>query len=195
MIVLADPACAKIILTRNPVESYVSWKIAQETGQWKLTNANKLKTAKVRFDPVEFERHLNELQAFQVRLMNGLQISGQTAFYIDYEDISDVAVLNGLAKFLGVAAQLDAPDASLKKQNPEEMSDKVVNPAEMEAALARLDRFNLARTPNFEPRRQATIPSFTAATGAGALFMPIVVGQRLRCDGMAGTTGSWRADQ
>ena len=36
---LADPKCAKIILTRNPVDSYVSWKIAKETGQWKLTDA------------------------------------------------------------------------------------------------------------------------------------------------------------
>ena len=32
--VLDDPACAKIILTRNPLDSYVSWKIAQATGQW-----------------------------------------------------------------------------------------------------------------------------------------------------------------
>ena len=35
-LVMEYPACAKIILTRNPVDSYVSWKIAQETGQWKL---------------------------------------------------------------------------------------------------------------------------------------------------------------
>ena len=44
-VVLEDPACAKIILTRNPIESYVSLKIAQATGQWKLTNAKNLKTA------------------------------------------------------------------------------------------------------------------------------------------------------
>ena len=35
---IPDPKCAKIILTRNPLESYVSWKIAQQTNQWKLTN-------------------------------------------------------------------------------------------------------------------------------------------------------------
>ncbi|MEM6277607.1 MAG: nodulation protein NodH, partial [Pseudomonadota bacterium] len=27
--IVEDPRCAKVILTRNPVESYVSWKIAQ----------------------------------------------------------------------------------------------------------------------------------------------------------------------
>ena len=35
--ILDDPQVAKIILTRNPLDSYVSWKIAQATGQWKLT--------------------------------------------------------------------------------------------------------------------------------------------------------------
>ncbi|MBK8438602.1 MAG: nodulation protein NodH [Rhodobacter sp.] len=170
---LEDPACAKIILTRNPVESYVSWKIAQATGQWKLTNAKNLKTAQARFDAAEFERHMEALQAFQVRLMHGLQTSGQTAFYIDYDDIQDVAVLNGLAGWLGVEGRLDAPDDKLKKQNPEGIGEKVVNPAEMEAALARLDRFNLARTPNFEPRRPPAIPSFVAVEGAGLLYMPV----------------------
>ena len=170
---LEDESCAKIILTRNPVESYVSWKIAQATGQWKLTNAKNLKTGQARFDGPDFERHMEALQAFQIRLMHGLQTLGQTAFYIDYDDIGDIAVLNGLAAWLGVPARLDSVDDTLKKQNPAEIADKVVNPAEMELALARLDRFNLSRTPNFEPRRPPGIPSFVAVEGAGLLFMPV----------------------
>lgn len=170
--VLTDPQCAKIVLTRNPIESYVSWKIAQETGQWKLTNAKNLKTAQVRFEEAEFERHLAALQEFQLRIMHGLQVTGQTAFYIDYEDINDLDVLNGLAAFLGVPS-LAGIDGSLKKQNPEEISQKVVNPDEMERALARLDRFNLARTPNFEPRRAAAVPSFVASSRVPLLFMPM----------------------
>ncbi|MDP2083324.1 MAG: nodulation protein NodH [Pseudotabrizicola sp.] len=170
--VLDDPQCAKIILTRNPIESYVSWKIAQETGQWKLTNAKNLKTAQVRFDAAEFEAHVSALQEFQVQLMHALQVSGQTAFYIDYEDINDLDVLNGLAGFLGVDG-LAGLDDSLKKQNPEEITQKVLNPDEMERALARLDRFNLARTPNFEPRRAPMVPQFLAARRAGLLYMPV----------------------
>lgn len=170
-VVLADPRCAKVILTRNPVESYVSWKIAQATGQWKLTQAKRLKTAKAQFDAPEFTAHLDQLQAFQMRLMHGLQTSGQTAFYIDYEDINDTDVLNGLARFLGVEGALAAPDATLKKQNPEDISEKVENFAEMAVALSQLDRFNLARTPNFEPRRAPAIPSFLAA--GTALYMPM----------------------
>ncbi|WP_306678793.1 nodulation protein NodH [Pseudogemmobacter lacusdianii] len=168
---LDDPACAKIILTRNPVDSYVSWKIAQATGQWKLTNAKNLKTAQADFDAAEFRAHLEALQGFQLQLMHGLQTRGQTAFYIDYDDIQDVAVLNGLAAWLGLEARLEGLDDKLKKQNPEEIGEKVTNLPEMEAALARLDRFNLNRTPNFEPRRPPAIPSFVAA--GGLLFQPI----------------------
>ena len=170
--VLQDPLCAKVVLTRNPVESYVSWKIAQETGQWKLTNAKNLKTAQVRFDAAEFEAHLAALQAFQITVMHGLQVSGQTAFYIDYEDINDLEVLNGLAAYLGVQG-LASLDSSLKKQNPEEISAKVSNSDEMERALARMDRFNLSRTPNFEPRRAPMVPAFVAARRAPLLYMPI----------------------
>ncbi|MFZ5963125.1 sulfotransferase family 2 domain-containing protein [Thalassococcus sp. BH17M4-6] len=170
---LADPRCAKIILTRNPVDSYVSWKIAQATGQWKLTNVKRRKDAKVLFDTSDFEEHLAKLQDFQVTLMNALQTSGQTAFYVAYEDLQDVAVMNGLAKWLGVKTQLDSLNKSLKRQNPEPVSDKVENFPEMETALARLDRFNLNRTPNFEPRRGPVVPSYVAAVKTGLLYMPI----------------------
>jgi len=172
-IALHDPRCAKIILTRNPVESYVSWKIAQATGQWKLTNVAKRKDGEAVFDPIEFEAHLAALQEFQVQLLHALQVSGQTAFYVAYEDLQDVAVMNGLARFLGVAQQLDSLDESLKKQNPEPLSEKVRNFEEMADALARLDRFNLTRTPNFEPRRGAVVPAYVAATRTPILYLPI----------------------
>ena len=171
--VMDDPRCAKIILTRNPVDSYVSWKIAQATGQWKLTNPKNIKTARARFDAAEFESHLEDLQAFQIRLMNRLQTSGQTAFYVDYEDIQNLDVINGLAAWLGVDARLEALDDKLKKQNPEDIADKVENYPAMEAALSRIDRFNLSRTPNFEPRRPAGIPGFVAARDVPLLFMPV----------------------
>ena len=171
--VLADDACAKIILTRNPVESYVSWKIALETDQWRLMNTRRHTTARPKFDAAEFEAHLEKLQQFQIHLLNRLQTSGQTAFYLDYEDIQSVEVLNGLAAFLGVQDRLKAIDTTLKKQNPEAIEDKVSNPKEMAASLARMDRFNLGRTPNFEPRRNAGVPQYVASTGAPLLYLPI----------------------
>ena len=172
-IALNDPRCAKIILTRNPAESYVSWKIAQVTGQWKLTNVKRRKDSKISFDGVEFEQHITALQEFQVFLMNRLQTSGQTAFYVAYEDLQSVEVMNGLARYLGADEQLEALDDKLKKQNPSSLEDKVANFGDMQAALAGGDAFNLTRTPNFEPRRGPGVPGFVTAAHAPLLYMPV----------------------
>ena len=174
--ILDDPRCAKIILTRNPAESYVSWKIAQSTGQWKLTNMKRRKDGSAEFSAAEFEQHLSALQQFQIRVLNALQVSGQTGFYIDYEDLQDLDVINGLAKWLGVPAQLEALDSKLKKQNPQPLSAKVENFEEMEQSLAALDRFNLTRTPNFEPRRGAAVPGYIAAPVSPLLYLPVAGG-------------------
>ncbi|MEM1234669.1 MAG: nodulation protein NodH [Pseudomonadota bacterium] len=171
--ILADPRCAKVILTRNPIESYVSWKIAQATGQWKLTNAAKRKDGKATFQRKEFEAHLSNLQGFQIKLLNALQKSGQTAFYVAYEDVQDLEVMNGLAKFLGSETVLESLTKKLKRQNPAPLSEKVENYAEMEAALAAIDRFDLTRTPNFEPRRGPVVPTYLAAAHAPLLYMPL----------------------
>ncbi|KUF10661.1 hypothetical protein [Pseudoponticoccus marisrubri] len=170
---LADPRVAKIVLTRNPVDSYVSWKIAQATGQWKLTNVKRRKDARAVFDAAEFETHLAELQDFQVRIMNALQTTAQTAFYVAYEDLQDVDVMNGLAQWLGARSRLGSLNTALKRQNPQPTAEKVANFDQMEQALARLDRFNLARTPNFEPRRGPVVPGYVAAARTPLLYMPI----------------------
>lgn len=171
--VMDDPDCAKIVLTRNPAESYVSLKIARATGQWKLTNTKKARREVVRFERTEFLSHVQALQGFQIDILNRLQRSGQTAFYIAYEDLQDVSVLNGLAQWLGVAGRLKSLDGSLKRQNPQALADKVSNADDMRTAMSELDLFDVTRTPNFEPRRGAVAPSYVAAAGSGLLYQPI----------------------
>ncbi|GGX40229.1 hypothetical protein GCM10007385_04450 [Tateyamaria omphalii] len=171
--VMDDPKCAKIVLTRNPVDSYVSWKIAQATGQWKLTDAKVRKDGKATFVADEFVRYLTALQEFQVTVLNRMQSSGQTAFYIAYEDLQNLDVMNGLAKWLGVTSHLDALDKSLKVQNPAALSEKVSNFRQMTEALSGLDPFNLTRTPNFEPRRGAAVPTYVASQSQPLLYLPI----------------------
>lgn len=172
-IALSDPRCAKIVLTRNPLDSYVSWKIAQETGQWKLTNVKRRRDALAVFDGADFASHVSRLQQFQIRILNRLQTSGQTAFYLAYEDLQTVEVMNGLAKWLGSDQRIEALDRSLKPQNPAPTHEKVANPDAMQAALAAIDWFDLARTPNFEPRRGPAIPGHLAAVRTPLLYLPI----------------------
>lgn len=168
-----DPACAKIILTRNPVDSYVSWKIAQATGQWKLSDVKAHRSAQIDFEGVEFETYLETIKDFQMKLLSRLQTSGQTGFYLAYEDLQNLDVINGLARFLGVEERLEALDKSLKKQNPTSVSEKVRNAYEMQVALSRVDAFALGRTPNFEPRRGPNVPSYVAAAESGLLYLPL----------------------
>ena len=181
-LVIDDPSVAKIILTRNQLEMYISWKIAKESDQWWLANTKHLKTVRPEFDLAEFTARLDTVQTYQKALLNRLQISGQVAYYIDYEDVLDLKVINGLAEYLGVEGRLGDLVFRFKKQNPEALIDKVANPDEMSAGLSRIDWFNLKHTPNFEPRRSGAVGSFVASDTAGLLFQPIKSGpdQRLR---------------
>lgn len=186
---LADPSCAKIILTRNPLDSYLSLKIARQTGQWRLRDMAMAKRAQAEFDGSEFAAHLDRLQGFQLRLLHGLQTTGQTAFYIGYEDLGDVDVLNGLGRYLGVEHRIEQPARATKVQNPEGFDEKVANFPEMEAALIRLDRFDLSRTPNFEPRRPPLVPGYVAAAGAPFLYQPVRCGVEDRVEGWLAALG------
>ncbi|WP_170326151.1 nodulation protein NodH [Ruegeria arenilitoris] len=170
---LSDPRCAKIILTRNPLDSYVSLKIARETKQWQLKNIKRRREAQVDFEAQEFESYLDQQQDFQLLLLNALQTTGQTAFYIAYDDLTNLDVLNGLAAWLGVSSRLTSIDDTIKPQNPEPALSKVTNPEEVEQALARIDSFNLHRTPNFEPRRGPAIGTYIAAPDTPLMYLPI----------------------
>ena len=171
--VIDDPACAKVVLSRNFVDAYVSRAIARETNQWALGNVKHAKKAKAVFVAEDFETQLAEIKAFQLEILGRLQRSGQTAYYINYDDIRDIEVVNGLARFLGEDTVLEGHSDKFKKQNPEPLADKVANFAEMAEAVAQITAFDLESAPNFEPRRPAMVPSYLAATQAPLLFLPI----------------------
>ncbi|WP_108483748.1 nodulation protein NodH [Oceaniglobus ichthyenteri] len=179
---LTESRCAKVVLTRNPLDSYVSLEIARLTGQWRLGDLKAAKTAKITFDPVGFSRHLSKLQGFQQDLTRHLQVSGQTAFYIRYDDINDVEILNGLLAYLGVSDRLDGTSGKTKVQNPSPLRDKVLNYDDMVAHLAGHDHFDLGRTPNFEQRRGPNIPGFIFAAQSPLVYLPIRGGAMARVE-------------
>jgi hypothetical protein len=172
-VILADPRCAKIVLTRNPVESYVSLKIARTTGNWRMSGVRRRTAPKPTFVAEEFAAYLDARQGFQLDVLKALQTSGQTAFYLDYEDVQSVEVVNGLLRFLGVEGEVSRISRKLVPQNPEPLSEKVRNFAVMERALGAVDWAALSRLPNFEPRRGAGVPRAVAAAGAPLLYLPV----------------------
>ena len=174
---LRDPRCAKIILMRNPVDSYVSFKLAMATDQWVLTDSKGQRDAgAIAFDGEEFVAQLEDYTSYLKDLRKMLQISGQTAFELRYEDLQDLEVLQGLVRYLGSRHELTRFDRSLKKQNPEPMSAKVSNLEQMWAELAELDPFGLDMVPAFEPTRGPAVPSYVASEAAPLLFMPMKSG-------------------
>lgn len=170
---LADRAAAKVVLQRNPLESFISNRIAAATDQWRMTNVKTRRKAEIAFEPDRFAEYLEERLAYQRRITRGLQTTGQTAFYIHYDDLHDVEVINGLARFLGSEERIERIFNRLKKQNPGTLLSKVTNPDEMEAAIARMDLLSLSRIPNYEPRRGPGVPGYIAGTVAPLLFVPL----------------------
>lgn len=176
--IMDDATCAKIILTRNPLDSYVSTVLARQTNQWKLNERERPINAAIHFNPVEFRETVDANDAFINRIQHRLQTSGQSAFWLNYEDLNDVAVLTGMLHWLG-RTDLDQvrPANDQVPQNPRLMSEKVSNFAEMEEELTRIDPFNVHGLPNFESKRGAALSTFTAAdAGRGLIHQPILGG-------------------
>jgi len=189
--VIDDPACAKVVLNRNFVDAYVSRAIARETDQWALSNVKHARKAKAVFIAEEFETQLGEIKAFQLEILGRLQKTGQTAFYINYDDIRDLAVVNGLARFLGEETVLEGHSDKFKKQNPEPLEDKVANFEALTETVARITAFDLDEAPNFEPRRAAMVPGYIAAAEAPLLYLPIQAGPVEEvCDWLAALDGA-----
>ncbi|MGI1662111.1 nodulation protein NodH [Palleronia sp. KMU-117] len=193
--VLSNPRCAKIVLTRNPAESYVSLKIAQSTGQWWLGDRASARRAKARFDAEEFGRFLEASGAFRRRVLRALQVTGQTAFHLDYADLADAEVIAGLHAFLGVPPLPRPHKTRSKAQNPAPLAEKVTNPKVMRAALARIDLFDIDRIPGFEPPRGAGVPGFRVADGVPVMFMPVGLVAQAEVDGWLRAVGGGAAPQ
>jgi len=170
--ILDDPACAKIVLSRNPLESYVSLKIARHTGQWLLTKPTDRRETRVNFDPDEFAGHLEGLASFYGAVGRGLRERGQTAFALEYHDLTLAASLSGLARHLGLAGDM-VPSAAIVQQNPGPVADKLLNPEAAQVALAAVAA-DLVGRGGGDPGRGPAVRTFHAARGgAPLLFLPI----------------------
>lgn len=171
--VLSDPTCAKIILTRQPIDSYVSLKVARKTGQWWLGDLTTARVAKVTFDAQEYTDFLDALAAFQNAITRALQTTGQTAFHIDYEDLSEGDVIQGLGTFLGATGPQEVGRIRAKVQNPDPLSARLTNPDEAQKLLNRLAAPDIGSAALREPGRGPGLKFFRACANAPLLYMPI----------------------
>ncbi len=170
---LQDPKCAKIILQRDVLQSFISLEIARKTDQWLLHDAPDRRGGKVIFNAVEFADYRAEQAAYYRDVRETLQKSGQTAFWVHYPEQRDVAVLNGIATFLGQDEVLKTVKETIRRQNPGSLRDKVENYDEMQAALSHWSEDDIIPLTSFDPLRRANIPKMVSCISQPILFAPI----------------------
>lgn len=171
--VLRDRKAAKIVLARRPIDSYVSLKIARRTGQWWLGDMASARAAKVTFDEIEYADFVNTLSDYQQRIRHVLQITGQTAFHVDYAELSDSDVIAGLGLFLGAEGPPNASKVRAKVQNPGAVTERLTNPATATDALARLAATDPGRLPSHEPDRGPGLRLFHVCASTPLVYAPI----------------------
>lgn len=169
---LNDSNCAKIILRRDYLESFVSLKIAQITDQWMVKDDRNRKEAKIIFDPTEFEAYRDKLTAYYAKIQTAIQTSGQTAFWISYPDQKDTDILNGISVFLGYPQKLKNLKEIIKRQNSDIWADKIENLAEFQTYVASNTKMQSPRAMAKKGMRP-NIPKMVTCLSKPLLFAPI----------------------
>jgi len=170
---LQDPQCAKIVLRRDALQSYISLEIARKTDQWLLRNSPDRRGGKIMFDPVAFAEYRAEQDVYYAEIQSELQRSGQTAFWVHYPEQRDLDTLNGLAKFLRQDEVLKSVKETIRRQNPGSLRDKVENFEEMQAALSAWSEEDAVFAASLDPTRRANIPKMVTCISQPILFSPI----------------------
>jgi LPS sulfotransferase NodH len=137
--VLHDPGVRKIILhRRNRVKTYVSWLIAQQTGQWEVYRKADVVSdrPKVRVEAAAFYDHLARNDEYYAQIERTLDETGQQALNTDYERLFGDDELRRILSFLEVG--LDTADwrsaATSVRQNPIDLRQLICNFEDLESA-------------------------------------------------------------
>lgn len=169
--VIQDHSCAKIVLTRNPLDSWVSLQIAKSTDQWRIGNISRRKSSKVSFIATDFKSYLEESERRQTEILRAMQISGQSAYYIRYDDLGDVEIINGLASWLGAEERIKEFHQEIVKQNPEPISEKVDNYSEVLEGISDIPLTRFMQTPNSDAVRGRFLPGIVTACNAPIAYL------------------------
>lgn len=139
--VVGDAGVKKIVLRRrNAVKTYVSERIAQQTGCWEAYSNAELpaRTPRIRVDPRALSEHVEMNARFYAVLERAMTATGQGWHGLDYEDVFDGGCQRGLLDWLGVSVDVELRPASVK-QNDRDLRQLIDNYQELSGALAGTD--------------------------------------------------------
>jgi hypothetical protein len=134
---IKDDRIGKIILFRNYLESYVSWRIAQQTKQWMMTQSGTRKEWQpICISSKEFKKFALEKSLYYKSIIHQCVNANQSYLLIKYSDLNETATDHALLEMLGSYRQLDHSQITIERQNPESLEQKIVNFAEFTKQLA-----------------------------------------------------------
>jgi hypothetical protein len=122
--VLRDPEWRKVVLRRNPVESYASLLRAQRTGIWMLKREaadaapREHLDAPVTFDARSYAEHMRMCEWFDRQVDDATGGPGNAALALDYREVVDRSALARVLSFVGSSA----PAASLTSDREKQFS-------------------------------------------------------------------------
>ncbi len=125
--VLADHRCAKIILKRDPIDSFLSREAARKTGQWRVGQDRARQVVGVDFDSDRFDDYCAGLAAYYQEVEQTILLSGQSFFPIQYDQCKSLPMINGLLRWLGTSHDLQDLKEVTKRQNPTGLRDRISN--------------------------------------------------------------------
>lgn len=125
---LLNSSVKKVFLSRNPVQSYISLRMAQVTEKWtNRTNPEGTKTAKLTISLYNLIRHISEQKSWSDICRNASLLSKSDFLFLDYADLFDAASREKLAKFLGMERWDDSIKPTTHKQITKDYGEVVAN--------------------------------------------------------------------
>ena len=134
---LYDPQVAKIVLSRNLLESYVSLSIARETNVWLTTDVAQGPPKPIKVELPKLINYSLRQSLFYMDILSVLQQTGQPYRMVDYSEIKNLDLLNDLAGFVGSEHRFRKVEEPIKKQNPGSLADKIVDFPKLQEELKR----------------------------------------------------------
>lgn len=124
---LHDPAVKKVVLSRHLLESYVSLQVARETNVWLTTKEAVAKPAPVKVEINKLINYSLRQSLYYNDILSVLHQTGQDFRMVDYSEVNDLDMLNGLAEFVGSSHRFRNVEQPIKKQNPGSLADRIVD--------------------------------------------------------------------
>lgn len=136
--VVEDHGVLKILLRRsNSLRTFVSERIAEETGRWEVYDRAELplRSPRIHVDVDALRAHMAVNHGFYSLLEQALCRSGQSYLPVRYERLSSPDEHARLLTFLGVDPQARMLEAKSVRQNPAALPQLIANYRELESAL------------------------------------------------------------